>query len=294
MEPANVLPTHSENAPVPPPQPEPEQLPFAASIDDNSSRDAPQSGTIHVHVHASTKWTEPLTLSTFALAVITLVLVMQTHFDAKEAVETMNRTNGKIIEAQVKTNDGTISAQKAINREILQNQKDLARQSMQSAKAQNDKGMALNAQLAWIEQRPWVTVSRFNVSEKLDEKLLDVTFWLQNTGKTPALATRADIELFLWNTEPAPAEINGLTSIPTSFDVAPAVTSRNFSYHWPVDKEASISDYRDGRLRLYIVAILQYEDMYKLSHRTQVCAYHLVGNSADQMTYCSPGLNYMQ
>ncbi|MBV9760286.1 MAG: hypothetical protein JO340_06975 [Acidobacteriaceae bacterium] len=63
-----------------------------------SQASEPVPERVHVHLQTATTWTEPLTLSTLALGLITLVLVWQTHRDAAEAINVAQKQSKELIQ----------------------------------------------------------------------------------------------------------------------------------------------------------------------------------------------------
>lgn len=261
---------------------------------EKGSEVAPAVKSAKITFHVDPRWTEPLTMSTVALALVTLLLVVLTHFDAKEAERSASEINARIIAAQLATNKAGIDAQRANNEEIVKNQTALAQQSMEASRRQGEKSLQATATLAWFEQRPWVSVTSYDISEDQTGTQLLVRLNLANTGKTPARGVTAKIALVLDDKEPtdqdAVAYFGKLQDIPNVFDIHPGEPATFFSYRWTPPGKA-IASYKEKAFRLYILALLTYVDNASFTHLTLICASHEANDPRDQIEYCSAGLN---
>jgi hypothetical protein len=258
---------------------------------DEGAGATPRPNPIHVHIHSpSGKWREPLNVSTLILAGVTLYFVGQTHCDAERAVETANRTNAKIIEMERITNEKAISASQAINERIIDTQRTTTKDSIRATVGQGKKAMEINAALSWLDQRPWLSVDRFEVdAEMKDSNDIFISLWLKNTGKTPALHQTAQTKLLLMEQEPSVAEMNdpwNPADARAAFTIPSGSINNRVTHSWSNIDAALLADYKARKRRLYIHGTLRYTDMLQQSHVTRVCVYHVWGDAPGSFTYC--------
>lgn len=238
-------------------------------------------------VATTSKWTDPLAIATFILALVTFGLVIQAHHDAKEVVGTAQRINNKIIETQRSISNESIQAQKAINSKFIEVQRSIAEQSIRASTDQNNKLLDITKRLAWMDQRPWLSFSRFQVPEPAEGKEFRVALFMQNTGRIAALNSIAKSHVFFWGKEPGPTDFNKITGIPNPVSYAPGTINAVVFTPGLMLPTKTIADYKAGKLRLYVHTLMIYSDPFGQVHRTQLCISHAYDQEADLVSYCS-------
>jgi hypothetical protein len=173
---------------------------------------------------------------------------------------------------------------RALEQTINQN-----RESLKATLDQNKKALNINLAVSWLDQRPWVSVRTFQLAAEVEQgKELRFTLWLQNTGKTPAVDQTAQMMLFLWDHEPTFDDFKDPTIVSGEFNVPSLNSATWFTYRWTPRPE-SVADYRAKKLRLYVLALLRYKDMFQQSHLTRVCVFHVADAALDEIGFCSAG-----
>lgn len=172
----------------------------------------------------------------------------------------------------------------ALDKTLRQNQDDLT-----ATLAKQDQVLRTTAFFNLIDQQPWVTAATFTLGGKLEVGMPTwITIWLQNGGKTPALNILSTSEiLFSENEPPWPNSIS--TNQPSRFIIPGQSNGNTYSSNtvriYPSEQE--ISEYKSGKLRLYVHAFVRYTDIYKQTRGANGCAYHVFSQPASEFTFCS-------
>jgi hypothetical protein len=144
-----------------------------------------------------------------------------------------------------------------------------------------------------IDQRPWLTVDRIALSAEPESgKEFYVTYFLKNTGKTPALNEKARHNVLLWNEEPPMTRFDEPPTETRSgslMNISPGSTSRWHRTEPWAPPEASVDAYRDKKTVVYVHATIWYQDTFGVRYWTKLCAYHAYGTPLDEVVFCRNG-----
>ena len=140
-----------------------------------------------------------------------------------------------------------------------------------------------------IDQRAWLTFSRFVLSEELKEgSNFYITGTIINTGKTPAIEATTTIEAFFFRPTVTPnPEKPKRADITNLFFVAPNTTPE-FSTIDSVPSAEQMSAYRKTGF-LFVKQIVWYQDIFGTSHWTTTCRWHQYGRPCSEFGFCSWG-----
>ncbi len=141
-----------------------------------------------------------------------------------------------------------------------------------------------------LDQRAWLTSSRFRlIAEPEAGKPIHVDYFIQNSGKTPALDYYSQPVLFLASGMPGMQKFEEPKTF-VSRSIVPPGSAGTASATLPIMlAELELSHYRSRADHLFIHAILRYRDIFGRVHWTTVCAYHTWGNPLDMFQYCASG-----
>jgi hypothetical protein len=143
-----------------------------------------------------------------------------------------------------------------------------------------------------LDQRPWLVVSKFELSEEPQpDKDFIVTFWIVNSGKTPALNVNPDGRVSLWVGLPPPEDFAKLVGVRTKAMIPPgAAGGTHFSWPFRISR-AQVDAYTAGVAKIYAEALINYTDAFATGgrHWTKVCASHASGRPLGEFSYCDQG-----
>jgi hypothetical protein len=189
------------------------------------------------------------------------------------------------------TREGSIQAEKQW-RASLRASAGLSRRAMESSAAQSKAALDASITSSQLDQRPWVTISRFELVHALDVgKTVEIKYFLQNAGRTPALDVVAQSMVWLW-APPSEEPMMTKFSEPTRGSVlilAPSATSSaTRSDPWSPG-EIVVRSYMEKRRNLFIHARVLYRDIFGVRHWTTACAFHVFGRELEGFTACRSG-----
>jgi hypothetical protein len=158
------------------------------------------------------------------------------------------------------------------------------------ALAQGAKSLGETIEASHLEERPWVVPIRYNLSqEPQNGGSFQVTCWIENTGKTPALDVSETTRLSLRYAEPAPSDLPQNLS-PTSRGILPPLAA-NFSFKTghlnPGLRQTA--GYMDGSMTIYLQGEITYLDTFHESHWTKFCVWHNKWMPNDEFNSCERG-----
>lgn len=143
------------------------------------------------------------------------------------------------------------------------------------------------------EHRPWVVLSASRLSAEPGTKAPTITLTFKNSGNTPASQVYWQGEMVMSATEPSDFKpqsadrlyigaggqlININQGNVTVEDVADTTRS-----------QSNVAAYNEGKFKLYVHGIVNYEDRAKHQHKTIVCIYHAHGKGSTDFNACSTG-----
>lgn len=142
-----------------------------------------------------------------------------------------------------------------------------------------------------VDQRAWLTVARLELSEEADSvKEIHVGFWIQNSGKSPAMDVSPKSRLLLWQTDPEPTGDVVVATPKLSIGiVAPGTNSPRADTDRWTPTQPAVNSYKQKATRLYVQGRIEYSDIFKSPHWTDLCAYHVFGTPLDAFTMCARG-----
>ncbi len=212
------------------------------------------------------------------------------------------RTAQKTLEA-MKT--GGEETRTQVERLIAQQQRtaDAMEKSLQQSREAIDRSerqskAALDASIAAIrlDQRAWVTATRFVLSEEpIRGQLVKVSFFIMNSGKTPAVEILDVGEVVISATPPvlhfppAYATIGSDISGGSRAVLPPGVTNLAFNAYGGTFTPGMLAMYVQRSALLYVQARIYYRDIFGRSHWTDLCAHHRYGTDLDMFGMCHDG-----
>ncbi len=153
-----------------------------------------------------------------------------------------------------------------------------------------------------LAERPWITISKCllpaepAVTTTAEEtKKIILTCWIQNTGKTPALnESSASNILFVTGMHPGMRLIMNPEQPSPSVSIVPpdaqgmhfAAGFRPGTTNLPVE---TLNEYKAGVSALYLLARIDYSDVFGKAHWTTACLYHPYGTDLGTWNSCPTG-----
>ena len=253
--------------------------------------------------------------ATWWIAIFTIVLAFVGGITLYEVIEGGSDTHalavaaGKQAEAAILQAQGIESQTSAAAAQAIAAQTaadaatsaaDTAKQTLTQTKVAMDRNAsqskaALDASIAnsHLDQRPWLVPSGFHLSaEPSTNAGITVTVSMLDTGKTPAIETINQSILAIATVIPPlavfrvpdPQNVNARSFIP------PGIAGASFTTDPPlIPNDLLLAEYTNHRARLWLYAILRYSDTFQVPHWTRICAYHILGQIADQFSFCPTG-----
>jgi hypothetical protein len=173
----------------------------------------------------------------------------------------------------------------ALDKTIKENKKALA-----ATLAQGQKALDSTIKNARLDERPWITISAFQMSgEPEDKKEFTIRCAITNSGKTPALNMVPQSIIFLNPIAPPMTKFPEPQTAESRSIVAPGPTTMNFMTKPWVIEQTYISQYTKKDLTLYLHALIRYSDTFGTNHWTSVCAIHTYGAPLNEFQYCEQG-----
>jgi len=238
------------------------------------------------------KWLTVFTGLLFATSIIADCLmivqlrVAKVSADAAYSAVQEGKRSADAAESSLVLNGEAINEnKKALEQTMNQN-----REALKSTIAQGQKALDTNIALSWIDQRPWVSIGRFQLSAEVEEgKDIQIKLWYENSGKTPALNLTSQSVVLLWEGEPPFTDFQPPTNVKSTLTLLPGSKYDFFSPGPWIPPAVSVVGYKAKKQALYIHALLRYTDMLRQSHTTRVCAYHMLDRPLGEFTYCAAG-----
>ena len=220
------------------------------------------------------------TALTTAINEVKLALANGTD-QTRKAVESAINTGSDQLQQTLTSN------QSAFSRMMEQNEV-----ALNASISQGKQGLDASIKMSRRDQRPWITVARFELSAELEQgKEVSVRVWLQNTGKTPAMNEVNQSQVYLWPvppvmtnfSKPQPKESNSITII------APGAPATSFITTKWKPQDAFVTSYRSKGMRFFVHAKAWFSDSFGTPHWTSVCASHGFSEPLDEFEYCGIG-----
>jgi hypothetical protein len=153
------------------------------------------------------------------------------------------------------------------------------------------------AQMAVLDQRPWLYAERFTLDNepKLYEPI-PISAWLSNSGKTPGLNMQSSQQLLWRETEPPfPPELDEVArnGSPIGF-VAPGLRQNKLLVgpHVAETNKMNVIEldwYESGRTKLYFFVEISYCDSLGNRYWTKQCVSHAHTQGLQEFAFCATG-----
>ena len=142
-----------------------------------------------------------------------------------------------------------------------------------------------------LDQRAWVMAPHFRLSGEVERGVgFTIAVAMINTGKGPALRVTPKSKLYVWQGEPPNDPIRAEEPAVIQVILSPGVTGMQFeTAPMTIADQATVESYNSGRSKIYIRGEIDYEDIFRLPHRTTLCALHTHGEPLDAFTLCGHG-----
>jgi len=214
---------------------------------------------------------------------------------AREAAKAAQET---VREARTTREQSVRDAQQA--RELSANEAEAADQrnmaQLEASAKQNQTTLQTAINNSRLDLRPWVMLSRFELSVEPAENVpVTGTFWVVNTGKTPAMhvVTSSGIRSYTERPEPPQFFFSGMGQVGSSAGMlAPGGVG---DFHFPtgvltLNREQARS-YTSGGTVIYGSARIEYDDGFADSkpHWTSICVKHIHGRPLNEVGFCGTG-----
>ena len=246
-----------------------------------------------------TKWTVFFTALLFLTSAVSDFLMVKyvaltkqsadaASIAAKAASDTLEHIKTSGVESTEQTDkviENLRSAADSAKSGVKQNQSALA-----ATLKQGKDALDASINTSRLDQRPWLSVPTFVIkAEPTAEEDTIVNGLLVNSGKTPAIGIIPQSIMFISASPPRM----------TTFPLAPSPKSRsilapgtaNFKFTSNPRRFAvfEIAAYTKGDARLFIHAIVRYDDTFGISHWSTVCAYRSHGEDVTVVNFCAEG-----
>lgn len=167
------------------------------------------------------------------------------------------------------------------------------REAINASLTQGQRALDASIAASRLDQRPWVILSRFELSEDPQpDRDFTATFWVVNSGKTPALNVAPASRLSLWTGQPPPVDFGTRTGLPNQGIITPGgVGDLHFmSDPWRLTR-IQVDAYRAGTTRIYAQVLIDYTDAFVNStpHWTRICVWHANGRPLTEFGFCDQG-----
>jgi hypothetical protein len=162
-----------------------------------------------------------------------------------------------------------------------------------SSETANQAKRALDATIEnfRLEQRAWVGPTQVETVTKANEnQRFKVNVSIVNSGKTPALRYRSTAYLRMIDAKgnpELPKEIVNKAMKETSAVMQPGMTFKVTPEFNKVLSKADIDDLLAGKSAIYLVGIINYEDVFGRPHSTKICIY--LAKDLAELKPCSSG-----
>jgi len=141
-----------------------------------------------------------------------------------------------------------------------------------------------------LDQRAWLTIYKFELpSEPRMGTPIQIGFFIQNTGRTPALDEYTETLVVSSVTEPKPpSTFKSALHFRNNIITPGTNNTRSTSETW-IPSGAGMAAYINKTAKIYIHARINYTDIFEVQHWTSVCAYHTYGDALNSFAICMQG-----
>ncbi len=225
-----------------------------------------------------------------ALSAILIVVITSYYTKAARDQAELLRQSVQEITAQSKDIRRSADATETAAKAAITNA-DAAVAASKAAQIANDltgQGVRQNLEATRRDQRAWITVLNFKLyREVADNERIKVKVSIMNTGKTPALHLNKLTGLLFAGAVPT-VNLKGLHGENSGivFPGASGVSFDSGSFLVPTGMTAA---YQAKNVRVYIRSLINYRDVFGLSHWTEVCAFHESGMDLTEFNFCGTG-----
>jgi len=259
--------------------------PHDAGIPSDRTEDDQIAPTSHKHRAEYTQEHWPnrvMAIGTCVLVVITGFYASYARQQAALTSDSLRAVNDTLTETKKLTTAAKTQAEAAVT------QANAATASVKSTQEANKLAeIAMRASIGSVrrDQRAWLSVSGFILNkEPEDNQTIMVKIGLANSGKTPALNVRNRTRLELGSDSSRPRWNSFRFENPAV--VFPGATGFSFDSGDMVTGTGGAVLYRSKKAHVFIRAMVTYDDVFRVSHFTEICAIHTFGDLLTVFRYC--------
>lgn len=171
----------------------------------------------------------------------------------------------------------------------------VSQQAVESSQRQSKAALDASINNARLDQRPWVVLNRFELSAEPEENVpFTGTFWIINSGRTPAIHAAPRSTILLNVGEPAFTDFSRAVGARNAGMLTPGGVGDMHFVSSPLTlNRAQLDAYRNpnGAVLIYGHAIVDYEDAFTGSkpHWTRICISHAYGRPLTEFRFCNTG-----